>query len=163
MFDSIVESVKNKYTDRSIRGIEKYKTTLDNNVTDNFLQHHQEELMDATLYIEKELSVKDSKLEMVRKFNKVFNISTLKTPSLISEEDHKLKYQLMLEELDEYKDACKSEDVVEIADAVVDLLTRTYINQGHPLQNEKTTNQNVNQNQKLIPVIKDIIKYNLTV
>jgi len=126
MFDSIVESVKNKYTDRSIRGIEKYKTTLDNNVTDNFLQHLQEELMDATLYIEKELSVKDSKLEMVRKFNKVFNISTLKTPSLISEEDHKLKYQLMLEELDEYKDACKSEDVVEIADAVVDMMYILY-------------------------------------
>jgi len=69
MFDPIVESVKHKYTDRSIRGIEKYGTTLDNNVTDNFLQHLQEELMDATLYIEKQLSVKDSKLNMVKEFN----------------------------------------------------------------------------------------------
>ena len=60
MFDSIVESVKNKYTDRSIKGIEKYNTTLADNMKDHFLKHLQEELMDATLYIEKELTIQDS-------------------------------------------------------------------------------------------------------
>jgi hypothetical protein len=51
--DSIVESVVNQFKERSKRGIEKYGTTLQENNTDNFLQHFKEELMDAILYIEK--------------------------------------------------------------------------------------------------------------
>ena len=54
--DSIVESVINKYQQRSKLGISKYGTTLQENNTDNFLLHLQEELMDASLYIEKLLS-----------------------------------------------------------------------------------------------------------
>ena len=53
MKDKIVESVVNKFNERSELGIKKYKTTLAENNTDNFLVHLQEELMDATLYIEK--------------------------------------------------------------------------------------------------------------
>lgn len=126
MFDSIVESVKNKYTDRSIRGIEKYNTTLDANVTDDFLQHLQEELMDATLYIEKQLSVKDSKLDMVRQFNKTYDIKIEKSPSTIDEDSYKLRYNLMLEEVNEYLEACKNEDIVEVADAIVDMMYILY-------------------------------------
>lgn len=51
--DSIVESVVNQFKERSKRGIEKYGTTLQENNTDDFLQHFKEELMDAILYIEK--------------------------------------------------------------------------------------------------------------
>lgn len=51
--DSIVQSVINQFNDRSKRGIEKYGTTLQENNTDDFLQHLKEELMDAILYIEK--------------------------------------------------------------------------------------------------------------
>ena len=54
--DAIVESVINKYQQRSKLGIGKYGTTLEENNTDNFLVHLQEELMDASLYIEKLLS-----------------------------------------------------------------------------------------------------------
>ena len=54
--DSIVESVINKYQQRSKLGISKYGTTLQDNNADNFLVHLQEELMDASLYIEKSLS-----------------------------------------------------------------------------------------------------------
>jgi hypothetical protein len=54
--DAIVESVINKYQQRSKLGIGKYGTTLEENNTDNFLIHLQEELMDASLYIEKLLS-----------------------------------------------------------------------------------------------------------
>ena len=53
--DPIVGAVMKQYRDRSAIGIGKYNTTLDEN-TDGvlrFLQHLQEELMDATLYIEK--------------------------------------------------------------------------------------------------------------
>ena len=53
MKDKIVESVVNKFNERSETGIKKYGTTLAENNTDNFLVHLQEELMDATLYIEK--------------------------------------------------------------------------------------------------------------
>lgn len=53
--DKIVDDVINKYRKRSEKGIEKYKTTLHDNPDGfyAFLNHLQEELMDATLYIEK--------------------------------------------------------------------------------------------------------------
>jgi hypothetical protein len=51
--DAIVAKVIEAYKTRSEVGIAKYGTTLDANNTDDFLQHLQEELMDATLYIEK--------------------------------------------------------------------------------------------------------------
>jgi hypothetical protein len=53
MRDKIVETVINKYEDRSYIGIAKYGTTLEDNNKDNYLKHLQEELMDATLYLEK--------------------------------------------------------------------------------------------------------------
>ena len=53
--DSIVESVVRKFQDRSAVGIKKYGVTLDR--TDlglaDWIQHAQEELMDAILYLEK--------------------------------------------------------------------------------------------------------------
>jgi hypothetical protein len=51
--DSIVQSVLDKYVKRSEVGQKKYGTTLEQNNTDDFLNHLQEELMDAVLYIEK--------------------------------------------------------------------------------------------------------------
>jgi hypothetical protein len=51
--DAIVAKVIEAYKTRSEVGIAKYGTTLDANNTDDFLQHLQEELMDASLYIEK--------------------------------------------------------------------------------------------------------------
>jgi hypothetical protein len=53
MKDKIVERVIDKYADRSYVGITKYGTTLEENNKDNYLKHLQEELMDATLYLEK--------------------------------------------------------------------------------------------------------------
>jgi hypothetical protein len=55
MKDNIVNSVLMQFKERSSVGIEKYGTTLDRNdlSTLEWLKHLQEELMDATLYIEK--------------------------------------------------------------------------------------------------------------
>ena len=55
MKDSIVESVIEQYKQRSEIGIDKYGVTLDREdlTTLEWLKHLQEELMDATLYIEK--------------------------------------------------------------------------------------------------------------
>jgi hypothetical protein len=55
MKDKIVEQVTDSFNERSRIGIEKYGTTLergDLNLLD-WLNHLQEELMDATLYIQK--------------------------------------------------------------------------------------------------------------
>ncbi len=55
MTDKIVEQVKDKFTERSEAGVAKYGVTLerdDLNLVD-WLNHLQEELMDATLYIQK--------------------------------------------------------------------------------------------------------------
>lgn len=51
--DSIVLQVAEKYCHRSEVGFVKYGTTLEKNNKDNYLKHLQEELMDATLYLEK--------------------------------------------------------------------------------------------------------------
>lgn len=53
--DSVVEQVVNNFNERSRVGIEKYGTTLDRDDLTllQWLTHLQEELMDATLYIEK--------------------------------------------------------------------------------------------------------------
>jgi hypothetical protein len=53
--DPILMKVLTKYYDRSEMGIKKYGTTLENNSLPlmDWLNHLQEELMDATLYIEK--------------------------------------------------------------------------------------------------------------
>jgi hypothetical protein len=53
MSDQVVLSVIEKYAKRSEIGIAKYGTTLETNNKDNYLKHLQEELMDATLYIQK--------------------------------------------------------------------------------------------------------------
>lgn len=60
MKDSIVESLVKKYIERSEVGIKKYGTTLDREDlnTLDWLKHLQEELMDASLYIEKLLNEK---------------------------------------------------------------------------------------------------------
>ena len=53
--DGIVKRVIEAFRKRSERGLEKYGTTLERNDLTHleWLQHLQEELMDATLYIEK--------------------------------------------------------------------------------------------------------------
>ena len=51
--DAIVENVIKQFRQRSEVGIKKYGTTLEENNTDDFLQHLKEELQDAILYIEK--------------------------------------------------------------------------------------------------------------
>ncbi len=51
--DLVVESIIEKFKERSAVGIKKYGTTLYENNSDDFLNHLQEELMDAILYIQK--------------------------------------------------------------------------------------------------------------
>jgi hypothetical protein len=93
--DPIVDRVINKYHERSQAGIKKYGTMLtrDDLSTLDWLKHLQEELQDATLYIERLMIVRDSgmdeyyqkaaeivgkeidRLEPVYKFMKALNIN----------------------------------------------------------------------------------------
>lgn len=57
MTDKIVQQIVQKYEQRSDVGIRKYGTTLENNNTDNFFNHLLEELMDASLYIQKIMDI----------------------------------------------------------------------------------------------------------
>jgi succinate dehydrogenase flavin-adding protein (antitoxin of CptAB toxin-antitoxin module) len=53
--DKYVQIVKEKFEERSQTGIRKYNTTLEREDLDflDWLNHLQEELMDATLYVER--------------------------------------------------------------------------------------------------------------
>ncbi len=81
-----------------------------------------------TSFTDKDLFWKllDSKLEMVKDFNKSFKIEQKSKPSLISQEKFELKFNLMQEELNEYKEACKNKNLVEVADAIVDMMYVLY-------------------------------------
>lgn len=66
MSDKIVLEVIEKYAQRSEIGIAKYGTTLETNNKDNYLKHLQEELMDATLYLQKLMSLDREITKLVR-------------------------------------------------------------------------------------------------
>lgn len=51
--DRIVQDVIKKFDVRSMVGVQKYKTTLDDNNYDDFLTHAQEEMLDGALYLQK--------------------------------------------------------------------------------------------------------------
>lgn len=66
MKDQIVEQVVQKYQGRSDVGIKKYQTTLQENNKDDYFKHLQEELMDATLYLEKLMTMQKKITDLVR-------------------------------------------------------------------------------------------------
>jgi hypothetical protein len=74
MKDQIVEQVVQKYEGRSSVGIKKYGTTLEKNNTDNYLIHLQQELMDATLYIEKKMTLDKQIIDLVKKYPNNFDL-----------------------------------------------------------------------------------------
>ena len=61
------------------------------------------------------------KINEVKKFHEVFKIGSREVPSgSIDEGEYLLRHRLMSEENDEYLEACKRGDLVEIADALGD-------------------------------------------
>jgi hypothetical protein len=69
MKDIIVEQVVDKYQRRSELGLLKYGTTLAQNNKDNYLVHLQEELMDATLYLQKLFSLEKEISSLVNNYS----------------------------------------------------------------------------------------------
>ena len=61
------------------------------------------------------------KINSVKEFHEVFKIGSRETPEgKIPEAEYLLRHRLMQEENDEYLEACKHGDLVEIADALGD-------------------------------------------
>lgn len=62
-------------------------------------------------------------IQMVRTFHDAFGISNADRPTAeLSEDDIHLRYKLMREENEEYLEAAREGDLVEIADALGDML-----------------------------------------
>ncbi len=62
----------------------------------------------------------------VKKFMETFGQEVKSSPSFSSEKINKLRYNLIKEELDEFKDALDNNDLLEVADALTDILYVTY-------------------------------------
>ena len=68
MRDQVVDNVIGKYYYRSQVGINKYGTTLYDNNQDDYFKHLQEELMDATLYLQKIMDLKEELTILVKMY-----------------------------------------------------------------------------------------------
>ncbi len=68
------------------------------------------------------MSALHSKISSVAEFHEVFKIGNASEMTLIEERDYTLRYNLIKEENDEYLEACKNGDMIEIADALGDQL-----------------------------------------
>ena len=62
------------------------------------------------------------KIKSVEEFHETFKIGNANQITLVEERDFQLRYNLIKEENDEYLEACKNGDIVEIADALGDQL-----------------------------------------
>lgn len=61
-------------------------------------------------------------IKKVKEFHESFNIPNSIAPTLLSKEEYLLRYNLIKEENEEYLNACEKGDIVEIADAMGDIL-----------------------------------------
>ncbi len=60
-------------------------------------------------------------INQVAEFHRAFKIPQEQSPNIPSPERCELRFNLLQEELNEFKDAYKDKDLVEVADALVDL------------------------------------------
>ena len=64
--------------------------------------------------------------EKVKNFMETFGQEVKKKPSFSSEKINNLRYDLIKEELEELKEALDKKDLIEVADALTDILYVTY-------------------------------------
>ena len=64
--------------------------------------------------------------QKVKTFMETFGQEVKSKPSFSSEKINKLRYDLIKEELDEFKQALDKKDLLEVADALTDILYVTY-------------------------------------
>lgn len=65
----------------------------------------------------------ESKLNAVREFHEAFGLGVRQEPSVqLGQDKNLLRYKLMREENEEYLEAAQNDDLVEVADALGDML-----------------------------------------
>ena len=64
--------------------------------------------------------------QKVKNFMETFGQQVKSSPSFSSEKINDLRYNLIKEELDEFKQALENKDLLEVADALTDILYVTY-------------------------------------
>ena len=67
-----------------------------------------------------------SNFNKVKTFMETFGQEVKNKPSFSSDKINNLRYELIREELDEVKEALKNKDLLEVADALTDILYVTY-------------------------------------
>ena len=67
-----------------------------------------------------------SNFNKVKIFMETFGQEVKNKPSFSSEKINNLRYELIKEELNEFKEALKDKDILEVADALTDILYVTY-------------------------------------
>ena len=67
-----------------------------------------------------------SNFNKVKNFMETFGQEVKKKPSFSTDKINKLRYDLIKEELDELNEAIKNKDLLEVADALTDILYVTY-------------------------------------
>ena len=67
-----------------------------------------------------------SNFNKVKIFMETFGQEIKNKPSFSSEKINDLRYELIKEELDEFKESLKNKDLLEVADALTDILYVTY-------------------------------------
>ena len=115
--DPVVENVVEKLRRRATIGISKYGTTLEENYKDDFLKHLQEELMDASNYIEKLMKEQNKYEEIDYKLYKWFH-----KKDLIHECNSAKQFMKVSEELGELSSAIIKQDREKEIDAFGDVL-----------------------------------------
>ena len=63
----------------------------------------------------------NKQIEHVRTFHEVYEAPILNEPGMPSKDRQSLRLRLLSEELQEYKEACEKNDLIEVADSLVDL------------------------------------------
>lgn len=61
-------------------------------------------------------------VRQVKEFHEVYGLPVVEKPTLAPEDRYLLRYALIFEELCEFADAVKDENIVEVADALGDLI-----------------------------------------
>ena len=102
-------------------------------------------------------------LELVKKFHEKFKVPVLEKPSLIPEDRSNLRHSLMRDEVVEYIDGIRSEDLKNIAKELCDILYAVYGTiLEHGLQNkieeifEEVHNSNMSKNYHQYKIVKGI-------
>ena len=98
----------------------------------------------------------NDKINSVKEFHKVFNLDFLEVPKAnIGHEKNKLRFNLMKEENEEYLNAANNNDLIEVADALGDMLyilCGTIIEHGFQYKIDEIFNEIQNSNMSKLGI-----------